>query len=130
MTEPRGLSQSVALTVSGYRFGTVLAIESNGRVAGAVIDTNSDGRWLEFDTYWFDQSTDEWTPGQSCGAGPFGTAAGATAYIFGRDLPDSPQCVSYRGTTHRIDASASGWWCYVWEDDDWATAMAPEVVPC
>jgi hypothetical protein len=125
---PPALSPHDALEVGGFRVGgRVEAITTNGSVAAAIIDTNSDDGMVVFETYWFDNERQAWAPGQSVGAGSAGSATGPTSYIFGRGTPGTEIAVEYRGTLHQGTVGHSGWWLFVWESPDWETAGAPRL---
>jgi hypothetical protein len=126
---PADLTPELAVRLAGYsaKWSKVLALHTNGMVAGAIVDSNSDGRWLCMETYWLSDPREGWQPGLSTGAGTFGSGTGLVTYAYGHSNTGVMELI-YRGELVRAVAGGEGWWIYVWPDDDWAHAAPPRLV--
>ena len=103
------------------RYAKVLVTAACDDRGIALIDTNGDGRMIEFTQYWRDD-VGHWEEGTSSGPEPNYEGFEAQGdvppddgyhYSYGRTAPHGHVTVQLAGREVRVQATDSGWWAVV-----------------
>ena len=124
------LSDQEVVELGGWhsRCALVLATAAAADVGIALVDTNGDGRCIEFQQFWRDD-TGRWRPGISHGPEPdistfesTGVLPGAL-YAYGRTAPGRAISVHLGGREVTVRASEAGWWAAVVPPQGWPDTL-------
>jgi hypothetical protein len=121
----RTLDARSAIDAGGWdhRYAVTLAVETQGDVAAALVDTNGHGDDIDLDFYvrgpdgsWqgtisgnVDDEGAEWTD--------------RVVATWGRATPGHELTVEYLGKRHPVTANAAGWWLFI------APTSDPDAMP-
>ncbi len=102
------------MTGASAEHARVLARGSVQRMVGALVDTNDDGRLIEWEQIHLDDDA-VWRPTISGGAGPYGGGELlGVVHAYGRSA-DPEVTVEFSGRQHNVAVSPSGWWVFMAE---------------